>query len=1022
MKNGVLCRVFGIVLLLVIGFASSEVWGQAKAWRGTITIPTYPWEDDVNPKFWALEGTAKLSTTGTGSIVYPYTMQDHLSRTKVDRTYKAVFLENEYLKVTCLPELGGRLHSVFDKTTGQEMFHTNNVIKPGMIGMRGAWISGGVEWNSGPHGHTVTIVSPVDVFQGKLHDGSAFIEIANTEKIFRTRWTVRLMLRPGKAYLDERISISNPTDGIHPYYFWNCTAFPNKPGTRFIYPMTLGTDHSAREFFTWPIHKGKDLTWLKNYEIYTSVFAYQCVYDFFGAYDVDADRGIVSAANHHELPGKKAWTWGEWEFGKFAQKNLTDDDGPYIEVQSGPLPTQSDYGLLGPHEEVSWQEYWYPVHGLGDGFEFANKDVAIQTARKDGRLELRLLATSTLPGATCILTRDDRELLRKQVDLSPAAPQVVTLAGAGDAPLRVTLKGPRRFIAAAGGAVEDASWRSLASFITPLPIPKVSPPDPGKFVEKPDDQCSVEELYYKGRKFDRDTNRLRAREYYGKALAKDPGHVASLRALGVMDIESALYRDAVKRLEKALDRDPNEGLSWYLLGVAHLGLKNYKEAIRCGYRANRCDEPSPLGHNLTGRAMMRLQQRPPSWFFLGDLGADYRTIARYALGDMESNAFESLAESDPSQLGFRAVLALRDDASMRKFVEEMRDALGEYEFEMLETALAFADLGLFKEAAKILSAACVEGVPEAELRPLPLYYLAYFASAQGDPAKAKEYLQRAAKIDKDFVFASRPEEVEILKYAVDKNPGDANAHLHLGNLYANLGRLDEAVQEWERCAAIAPSKSMAFRNLGLFASSKGDLPKAESLYRKAAAARPSDQTLWRDLAELLIAAGKRPEAIRVMETMPVKGMRRAEITIALAQAYNDEKRWDDAVKLLESTPYFVNWEGQDITWRLFNKAHVERGRQRFDKKDYQAALKDFEAALTYPANLNVGRSNNPPEAQAQYWRGRALAALGRNDEAREAWKAGAEGPAGTGGRKRGRGAEDQSDFRELCRNALEKAP
>jgi tetratricopeptide (TPR) repeat protein len=1014
MKTGVSHRVALSVLLIIIGFASSEVWGQAKAWRGTITIPTYPWEDDVNPKFWALEGTAKLSTTGTGSIVYPYTMQDHLSRTKVDRTYKAVFLENEYLKVTCLPELGGRLHSVFDKTTGQEMFHKNNVIKPGMIGMRGAWISGGVEWNSGPHGHTVTIVSPVDVFEGQDQDGS-FIEIANTEKIFRTRWTVRVTLHPGKAYLDERISIVNPTDGVHPYYFWNCTAFPNKPGTRFIYPMTLGTDHSAREFFTWPIHKGKDLTWLKNYEIYTSVFAYQCVYDFFGAYDVDADRGIVSAANHFKVPGKKAWTWGEWEFGKMAQKNLTDDDGPYIEVQSGPLPTQSDYGLLGPREEVSWREYWYPVHGLGQGFEFATEDVAIQTSRKDGRLELRLLATGEFPGASCILSRDGNELLRKRIDLSPAAPQVVTLSSAGILPVSSPATGETPGLPPVQVSVKDSHGESLAAFTTPLPIPKVSPPDPSKFAEKPDDQCSVEELHYKGRKFDRDTNRLRAREYYGKALAKDPGHVASLRALAILDVESALYQDAVKRLEKAVDRDPDDGMSWYFLGVAHLGLKNNNEALRCGYQAVRCFGTGDLGYRVAGRARLRMEKLPTD--------DKARHDALVAFGWEHPREIPSFVfEWDLMQDFFASVFSSQNIRSVQRGVHSRVAYLGEREFEMLECALALADYGLFKEAAQVVSAACVDGVPEADLRPLPLYYLAYFASQQGDAAKAKEYLQRAAKIDKDFVFPSRPEEVEILRYAVEKNPSDANAHLHLGNLYANLGRLDEAVQEWEKCVAMAPAKAMALRNLGLFASSKGDLPKAESLYRKAAAARPSDQTLFRDLAELLIAAGKRPEAIRVMETMPVGKMRRAEITIALAQAYCDEKRWDDAVKLLESTPYFVNWEGQDVTWRLFNRAHVERGRQLFDKKNYQAALKDFEAALTYPANLNVGRSNRPPEAQAQYWRGRALQALGRTDEARAAWKAGADGPAGTGGRKRGRGAEGQSDYRELCRKALEKAP
>ena len=110
----------------------------ARAWEGEIVIPTYGWEEDINPKFWALEGQVRLSTTVKRTIVYPYTMQDHLSRKRQDRTYKALFLENEYLKVTCLPELGGRLHSVIDKTTGEEVFHANRVIKPSMIAMRGA--------------------------------------------------------------------------------------------------------------------------------------------------------------------------------------------------------------------------------------------------------------------------------------------------------------------------------------------------------------------------------------------------------------------------------------------------------------------------------------------------------------------------------------------------------------------------------------------------------------------------------------------------------------------------------------------------------------------------------------------------------------------------------------------------------------------------------------------------------------------------------------------------------------------
>ena len=1000
------------VLGLVVLFPTPG-WAKAKAWQGTIVIPTYTWEDDVNPKFWALEGAARLSTTVKGSITYPYTMQDHLSRTKVDRTYKAFFLENEYLKVTCLPELGGRLHSVFDKTTNQETFHANKVIKPGMIAMRGAWISGGVEWNSGPQGHTVTIVSPVDVISGESPDGSAFLEINNQEKIFRTRWTVRVTLHPGRAYLDERIRISNPTDGMHPYYFWNCTAFPNRPGTRFIYPMTLGTDHSARQFFTWPIDKGKDLTWLKNYENPTSVFGYQCGFDFFGAYDVEADRGIVSAANHRECGGKKAWTWGESSFGKVAQQNLTDEDGPYIEVQSGPLPTQSDYGLLGPHDEVSWQEYWYPVHGLGDGFEFATKDVAVQTARKGDRLELRLLATAKFPGATCSLARGGKELLRKPLDLGPEAPQVVTLAEAGTSPVDVMVK--------SNEGIE------LARFTTPLPIPKVNPPDPAKFVEKPDAECTVEELYLKGDKHDRSTSRLTAREYFEKALAKDPSFVPALRRLAVLDFEAALYEKAIARLEKALDRDPDDGLSWYYLGVSRLRLNQLKEALDCGYRAARCSGTVSLGYDLAGRAAMRLKDSSQAVDLFSKAvqcnardrrASDHLMLARWAAGKRAEAAQEAqrrITES-PTDLTPQAFQAVAGSSVIRDlFAVEVLLVLGEYEFEILETSLVFAELGMFEEAETVLRLTLARRAPDEDSAPLPYYYLAYFASRRGDPAEADAYLQKAAKLDRDFVFPSRPEEVDILKFAVEKNAADANAHLHLGNLLANLGRLDEAEKQWEAAARLAPAKAMALRNLGLLTWAKGDLAKAEELYRKAVAARPGDQTLFRDLVEILLAAGKRPEAIRLMETMPVKGLRRAEITIALAQAYVDERRYDAAVKLLEATPYFVNWEGQDVTWRLFNKAHIERGRERLEKKDFQAALQDFEAALTYPANLNVGRPERPREAPAQYWRGKALEALGRHADARAAWQ------AGIASADRSRTGE-QDEYRQRCREALEKAP
>jgi len=1016
-KQDLLVAVAGMMLALSVSTAG---WAKARAWEGTITIPTYGWSDDVNPKFWALEDQVKLSTTVKGAIVYPYSMQDHLSRTKADRTYKALFLENEYLKVTCLPELGGRLHSVLDKTTNEETFHANHVIKPSMIAMRGAFISGGVEWNAGPQVHTVTIVSPVNALIGTDPDGSAYLEVSNLEQTLRTRWTVRVTLHPGRAYLDEQIRIFNPVDAVNPYYFWNCTAFPCRKGTRFIYPMTLGTDHNGVRFFNWPVHEGRDLSWLKNYPEASSIFSVDCVFDFFGGYDVDADRGVVQVADHYELSGKKAWTWGTSDFALVCQKNLTDDDGPYIEIQSGPLPTQSDYGMLLPRQQVAWREWWYPVHGLGDGFEFATRDIAAQTSREGGDLQLRLLATGRFPGASCIVARDGEELAVKRFDLDPKTPQVITVAPDPKVPVDVTIKTSR-------GAI-------LASFTTPLPIPKTEPPQRPDFTNKPDGQLTTEEKFLKGQKQDLATNRKKAREYYEKTLADDADYAPALRALAVLDTEAGLYEEAIARLQKAVERDPGDGVAWYFLGVNYLRTHHPKEVLRCAREATRCAGTGALAFDLAGRAhaalgesraaldafqkATRMNPRDP-------LASDHWLLALYAAGDTAS-AFkyaQKASAGDPTDVVPRALLALRGQKDMQSFVKEVRSFVGEDDFEMIETSFTLAEVGLAKEAAQLLYAVCVEAVPQAQRSPLPLYTLAWLAvsrassprseggtpSTQDSPA-AKEWLRRAAVTYRDFAFPSRPEELEVLRYAVQESPNDACAHLHLGNLYAHLGRSTEAVDHWQKAADLNKALSVAYRNLGLYAWGPGnDLAQAEQFYRKAIDARPTDQTLYRDLAEVLMADSKRPEAIKLLESVPSEGLRRADIIIMLARAYEDEQRHDGTIKLLESTPYFVNWEGQSITWNLFHGAHMKRGQNRFDAKDFAGALKDFEAALTYPDNIGVGRSDRPQEAAAQYWRGKSLQALGRSEEAKSAWKEGAAGLEGRG---------EQNKYRQLCQEAL----
>jgi len=1015
--------IFFIALVLVgaVFFPSQRCFAKVKAWQGTVTIPTYGFKADINPKFWAMEAAPKGAVTIKNSITYPYTMQDDLSRIKRDRTYKALFLENEYLKITCLPELGGKFNTVFDKVRGEQMFYVNHVIKPSMIAMRGGGIIGGMAFNPGPQVHTTTNIAPVDALVGQNPDGSAYIEITNVEQMFRMRWTVRVTLYPGKSYMDETVRIFNPTDEMHPYYYWNNASLPNRKGSRFIYPMSMATFHSGREFFTWPIYtgedtfwlkgcQGKDMTWLKNYETWAPIFAYKCSYDFFGSYDVDSDCGIVHVADRHQLEGKKAWTWGTWDFGLFSQQCITDEDGPYIEIQSGPLATQSDYAMLGPRQQVAWQEWWYPVHGLEEGFEYAAKDIAVKTTRKENSLELRMMATGQFPRAVCTISKDDKILLKETLSLSPKAPEVLTLTSAPKSPVNIT--------------IESRAGIILASFTTPLPIPKVEAPDRSKFIEPDPDRLTTEEKYFTGRKYDRATDRINAAKYYRLALADDPGHTKALQALAVLDIEAGLYKKAAAKLEKALDRDDSDGLSWFFLGVSHLKTNDSTRALDCAYRAAKCFGASSIGYDLAGRAHIRLRQHTKAvkaFQHALELNPhDTRTrnhlmLALYAAGDKSAaiKLAKKAATETPTDLTPRALLALRSEKEMTRFVEDARAYIGEDDFIMLETALIFSDIGLINQAGRLVKAVCIDAVAPESPNPIPVYYLAYFAWLQDDKLNAAQYLKQASRIYKDYAFPSRTEAVDVFEYALKENPDDAYGHLHLGNLYGDLGRLDKAAAHWEKAARLDPSLSIAFRDLALYNKTvKKDIPAAVELYLKAIAANRTDQTLYRDLADAYIADNQRPKAIELLASMPFETKRRDDVTIILAQAYLDENRYTEAIELLEAAPYFVMWEGARDTWIIFNKAHIERGKIRLDNKKFELALQDFEAALTYPENLNVGRLDQPEESPAQYFRGKALAALGRTEQARLAWQQGAALPKST---------DEQNKYRKLCRRMLEAA-
>ncbi|QHT59385.1 DUF5107 domain-containing protein [Paenibacillus lycopersici] len=381
--------------------------------RERITIPTYAvGAPSLNP----IIGEYRQEKP------YPYKMQDEIAEVKADKTYEALVAENEYLKLTVLPELGGRLYSAFDKRNGRELFHRNNVIKPQLIGLTGAWIAGGVEFNF-PIGHRPTSLETVEAHVRANADGSASIFVGETDKISGLRFSVELKLMPGKAYIEQTTRIYNPTPVPQRFFHWNTASYPDTDSLVCRYPTRWIIDEQNRIRKPWPYDGHVDVRMARNIEKFSSIFSAMNEEDYFGIYDTDKKAGSVHVGDHREVPGSKFWSWGNHEHGKQWNRLLTDDDGPYMEQQAGNTETQYLYHYLQPNQKHQWSEYWLQAIDTGP-FTYANKHVVLTTAfqaEAEGwiALQLSLLANERLPGASVSLLHDDAAVFTAAGDWSP---------------------------------------------------------------------------------------------------------------------------------------------------------------------------------------------------------------------------------------------------------------------------------------------------------------------------------------------------------------------------------------------------------------------------------------------------------------------------------------------------------------------------------------------------------------------------------------------------------------------------
>ena len=783
----------------------SQLTHRAEIREENVLIPTYGCgKPDRNPMF--LE---KRVYQGSSGKVYPLPVIDRIEDTKEEKSYRAVFLENDYLSVMVLPELGGRIQRALDKTNGYDFVYYNEVIKPALVGLTGPWISGGIEFNWPQH-HRPTTFAPTDWQLLENADGSVAVEMSEVDQMYGTKGKMMFILRPDRAYIEIRGQLYNRTPLPQTFLWWANPAVSVNENTQSVFPPDVNAvyDHGKRDVSTFPIATGVycagvDISRYRNIPVPTSYMCARSDYNFVGGYDYGVGAGILHVADHHVSPGKKQWTWGCGDFGKAWDRNLTDANGPYIELMTGMYcDNQPDFTWLKPFEEKTFTQYFMPYKAAGY-VKNASKDAAVNLETGDGKARFTVYASGVFEDARVTLTAGGETIYDRTATIGPEnilQDAVETAAEAAE--LRI--------------AVYDAQGRQLVDY-RPRKAKVERIPEPAKPAELPEKIRTNEELYLTGLHIEQYRHATYLPDpYYLEALKRDPGDIRANNAYGLLLLRRGLFAESERyfraAIERMTERNPNPFDSEPLLnlGLSLLYQGREGEAYDAFYKSVWTAEQQESGYYYLAALDCR---RGEYWHALEmierSLVKNGHNLKARALKGM---ILDSLGREEEAEAWFAENRKVDDFDYVSRLesgdVEETLELMGSRSSSYIECALDYAEAGYYEDALFILDR-CPEKTP------MVYYHAARLCALNGDAEGAREMLERGAMTDPLYCFPNRLEDILALEFAMDQNPTDSRAPYYLGCLWYDRRQYEKAIACWERSAELDSSFPTVWRNLSL---------------------------------------------------------------------------------------------------------------------------------------------------------------------------------------------------------------
>ena len=959
--------------------------GGAIAWEQGVTIDTYePAEPDRYPMF-----LDRRVYQGSSGKVYPLPFIDRIATESTPRQWKAIHLENEWIRLMVLPELGGRIHVGFDKIAGYDFFYRNNVIKPALVGLAGPWVSGGVEFNWPQHHRPATFL-PVEYEIEHGTDGSVTVWCSDHDPFTRMKGMHGIRLYPDRAVVELVGRLHNRTSETQTFLWWANVAARVHDDYQSFFPTDVHfvADHARRAITAFPAADrpyygvnypalaatgGDRLDFYRNIPVPTSYMIVKTDDDFFGGYDHAANAGFVHVADRHVAPGKKQWTWGNAPFGHAWDALLTDNDGPYVELMAGVYTdNQPDFSWLQPGETKTFTQTWFPIQQIGVVHQ-STLEAAVHLEVQHGIARVGVCVTRDRPTVRVTLSGSGDLLLDWHGELAPGRPLLIDheIGEIESTELELVVWGEEG---------ELLRWRPRADVPGPEPEAATEPPLPTEI-------ASVDELYLTGIHLAQYRHPTRSPlPYWQEAITRDPFETRSNLALGDDAYRRGLYELAETYIRTALTRltarngNPRDGEASYLLGLVLTRLHHRDAAIDAFAKAawdGRWASPA-----LFEAARLHASAGNDS------AALDYAGRAAAAdPNDPRVRILEAVVlrrNGKPAEAGgILAAVSAADplDQSARALLEQSVSADGRT---LIDIALDLARVGALDRALVYLQlAANAEPSSAGEVRPLANYHRAALLDQLGRTGEADAARREARQGSRVRCFPSGLDDHDVLLDALRAEPNDTTALSLLATLLVDRARPAEALELWRRAINLGLDDAVAYRNAAVVSFNlTGDAQLALDWYQRALRLRPKDARLWYESDQLLHRAGA-IAAVRLLRLEPVVDVlaERDDAIVEFCDLLVAEGRPQEAVEILSSRR-FAPWEGgEGRSLAAWESAHVSLARRALGDARPEDALAHIASAFDTPANLGEARHPLASTAVLLLIRADALDALGRRVEA-----------------------------------------